>query len=84
MKKALARLRAKTDRELGILAEQQLEQTLRLARIGKKEEAVRGYESAKRLLEVTNLNCVQRDRIDASLAQVEVALEVDRPITAVA
>ena len=84
MNKALARLRAKTDRELGILAERQLEQTLRLARIGKKEEAERGYEFAKRLLEVTNLNFVQLDRIDASMTQVEVALEVDRPITAVA
>jgi len=84
MNKALARLRARTDRELGILAEKQLEQTLRLARIGKKEEAVRGYKFAKRLLVVTNLNCVQRDRIDASMSQVEVALEVDRPITAVA
>ena len=84
MKKALARLRAKTDRELGILAEQQLEQTLRLARLGQKEEAERGYEIAKRLLEVTNLNFVQRDRIDDFMAQVEVALDVDRPITAVA
>jgi len=84
MNKALARLRAKTDRELSILAERQLEQTIRLARLGKKVEAERGYEVAKRLLVVTNLNFVQRDRIDDFLAQVEVALEVDRPITAVA
>jgi len=84
MNKALARLRAKTDRELSILAERQLEQTIRLARLGQKTEAERGYEVAKRLLVVTNLNFVQRDRIDDFLTQVEVALEVDRPITAVA
>jgi hypothetical protein len=84
MKKALARLRAKTDRELSILAEQQLEQTLRLARLGKKEEAQRAYKAAKRLLQVANLNFVQRELLETSLAQVEVALEVDRPITAVA
>jgi hypothetical protein len=84
MKKALARLRAKTDRELGILAEKQLEQTLRLTQIGKKEEAMRRYDATRRLLVVTNLSLMQRDRIEDRMTQVEAALEVARPITAVA
>jgi hypothetical protein len=84
MKKALARLRARTDRELGILAEQQLEQTLRLAQAGKREEAARRYQSAQRLLAVTNLPCLDRERIDDLLARVEAALHIQRPVSAVA
>jgi hypothetical protein len=84
MKKAVSRLRAKTDRELGILAEKQLEQTLRLAKAGRSEEAARGYEAARRLLLVTNLSCLQRDQIEDQMARVETALQIDRPITAVA
>jgi hypothetical protein len=84
MKKALARLRARTDRELGILAEKQLEQTLRLALAGKNEEAMRGYEAARRLLTVANLSSMQRNRIEDQMARIESALEFDRPISAVA
>ena len=84
MKKALARLRAKTDRELGILAEKQLEQTLRLAQAGKKEEATRRYQSARRLLAVTSLSCLDRDRIEDLLSRVESALHIERPVSAVA
>jgi hypothetical protein len=84
MSKALARLRARTDRELGILAEKQLGHILKLAQTGKNEEARRGYEATRRLLAVTNLSYVQRDRIDNQMTQVEAALEIGRPITAVA
>jgi hypothetical protein len=84
MKKALARLRARTDRELVILAEKQLEQTLELAQNGKNAEAARSYETARRLLAVTNLSCMQRDRMEDQIARVESALEIHRPISAVA
>jgi hypothetical protein len=84
MNKALARLRARTDRELGILAEKQLEQTLRLAQAGKKEEAEREYQFAQRLLVVTNISCLNRDRIEDQLAQAETALQIERPVSAIA
>jgi hypothetical protein len=84
MKKALARLRARTDRELGILAEKQLEQTLRLAQAGKNEEAMCAYRATRRLLTVTNLPSMQRDRIEDQMARIETALEIGRPIGAVA
>ena len=84
MKKALARLRARTDRELGILAEKQLKQTLLLVQAGKNEEAMRSYKATRRLLTVTNLSCLQRDRIDDQMARIEIALEIARPITAAA
>ena len=84
MNKALARLRAKTDRELGILAEKQLGRTLRLAQTGKNQEAACEFEFARRLLVVANLSCLQRERIEDQVAEVEAALHIERPITAVA
>jgi hypothetical protein len=84
MNKALARLRARTDRELSILAEKQLEQTLRLAQAGKKVEAAREYDSVRHLLAVTNISCLQRDQIEDQLARVEAALNIERPVSAVA
>lgn len=84
MNKALARLRARTDRELSILAEKQLEQTLRLAQAGKKEEAAREYDSVRHLLAVTDISCLQRDRIEDQLARAEAELNIERPVSAVA
>ena len=76
MNKALARLRARTDRELGILAEKQLEQTLTLVEAGRHYEASREYDRALKLLAVAHLPAYQRERLDARLARVRAAIEM--------
>jgi hypothetical protein len=76
MNKALARLRAKTDRELSILAEKQLEQTLILADAGRHCEAARSYDSVRRLLTVAELPAPQRARLEKRLASVRAAIEL--------
>jgi hypothetical protein len=76
MKKALARLRAKTDRELGILAEKQLEQTLALVEIGRHCEAAREYDRIRKMLAVASLPAHQRERVDAQLARVRAVIEM--------
>ena len=81
MNKALARLRHKTDRELCILAEKQLEQTLTIAQAGQVEDAARSYGVAKRLVAVAALSHSERARVDDLVAQIEVALH---PVAAVA
>jgi hypothetical protein len=84
MTKALARLRARTDRELSILAEKKIEQTLVLVEAGRFEEAAETYQAAKRLLVVTNLAAAYRERIENQLARAERALQIEEPFTAVA
>jgi len=80
MQKALSRLRAKTDRELGILAEKQLEQTLTLIDLGQYREAFAGYDTALRLLAVAKLSPLDRERVEHKLARVRRAVEL--PATA--
>jgi hypothetical protein len=75
MKKALARLREKTDRELSILAEKQLEQALTLAEEGRYDDAVRSYHIARRLLAVAELSAEQRAEAEEQLARARAALE---------
>ena len=82
MQKALARLRAKTDRELSILAEKQLEETLTLAEDGRYSEALRSYDTARRLLAVLELSSAEQARIESQMARVRAAL--DQPAAAVA
>jgi len=82
MKKALARLREKTDRELSILAEKQLEQTLTLAEEGRYDDAIRSYHIARRLLTVTDLSAEERAEVEEHLVRVRSALE--QPAAAVA
>jgi hypothetical protein len=84
MRKALARLRAKTDRELCILAGKQLEQTLRFVEAGNREEAMASYEAAQRLLTVTQLSTLNREPMEQLLARTEAALELDKPTVAAA
>lgn len=84
MQKALARLRYKTDQELFILTEKQLEQTLRLAQVGQTAEALRSLGFARRMLAVARLSYSQRARIDDRMAAIEAALRVEEPCTAVA
>ena len=76
MRQALARLRAKTDRELGILAEKQLEQTLTLAEMGRHRDAARAYESARRLLAVAQLTAAERARLERQLTDARAAIEL--------
>ena len=82
LRKALARLRWKTDRDLYSLAERQLEQTLRLAEDGRHDEAVRGYDAVLRILAVTNLNEAERARLNHQLIVVRSLIE--QPARAVA
>lgn len=82
MKKALAQLRAKTDRELGILAGKQLEQTLTLAENGRYREALRSYDTARRLLAVADLSPSQQARMKDQMARVHAILA--QPAAAVA
>jgi hypothetical protein len=82
MNKALARLRAKTDRELSILAERQLEQTLTLVEMGRYRDAARACDIARRLLAVAQVPAAQRARMEQQLARVRAA--IDQPAAAVA
>jgi hypothetical protein len=84
MKKALARLRAKTDRELGILAEKQLEQTIRLAESGQAAEAAYHCEQARRILAVTNLPEFQRERIAMKLSAIDRLLRLGEEVVTTA
>ena len=76
MKKALARLRAKTDRELSILAQKQIEQTMTLAGQGRYRDAARAYGIARRLLVVADLPAPQRTRLESQLAVVRESIEL--------
>jgi hypothetical protein len=82
MQEVLARLREKTDRELSILAEKQLEQTLTLAEEGRYGDAICAYNTARRLLAVARLSAAQQARIENQMARVRAAL--DQPESAVA
>ena len=55
MKTALARLRAKTDRELSILVARQLHRSRKLAGNGAYRDAAQEYLTAHALLAVANL-----------------------------
>jgi hypothetical protein len=78
MKEAMVRLRARTDRELSILAEKQLEKTIRLAQTGRRLEAVRGYRIAQRLLAVANLPADVRRRLENQLESIEATLGIEQ------
>jgi len=82
MHKALARLRAKTDRELGILAEKQLEQAAQLVDGGCYIAASRSYHTVRSLLVVAELPAAQRARLERRLDSLRAALE--QPASAVA
>lgn len=82
MKRALAQLRAKTDRELSILAQKQIEQTIQLAEQGRYSDAARAYGAAQRLLAVAELPPSERARLEEQLALVRQSIEL--PAKAVA
>ncbi len=75
METAIARLRAKTDRELAVLIRKELDRALTLAARGHYVEASQSAEMVRTFLAVSNLSAQERERIQRQL---------DRPATACA
>jgi len=82
METALARLRAKTDRELSILVARQLHRSRKLAGKGAYRDAARDFLTARALLEVANLSPAERASLERLMYEVRKTVEL--PITAVA
>jgi hypothetical protein len=82
METALARLRAKTDRELGVLIARQLRRSRKLAARGAYHEAAKDFLTARTLLAVTNVPPADRTRLERLMHKVRQSIEL--PITAVA
>ena len=82
METALARLRAKTDQELGILIARQLRRSRKLAARGACHDAAREFLAAKALLTVAAIPPAQRSRLERLMHEVRQTIEL--PITAVA
>jgi hypothetical protein len=82
MKKALARLRWKTDRELCILAEKLIEQTIRLAEEGRYADAMRSHDTVLRILAVASFSDAEHARLQDRLGAARAVLS--QPISAVA
>ena len=82
METALARLRAKTDRELCILITKQLHRSRKLAVRGAYGEAAKDFLAAKALLAVAEIPRAERARLERLMHNVRQTIEL--PITAVA
>ncbi len=67
MNTALARLRAKTDRELAELIRRDFEQAQTLAARGRYAEAARTVEEGRALMAVANLSAHDRERLERIL-----------------
>jgi hypothetical protein len=82
MDTALARLRAKTDRELGILVDKQLHRSRELVGRGAYRDAAKDFLSAKALLTVAEIPPAERARLENAMQEVRKTIEL--PLTAVA
>jgi hypothetical protein len=82
MQTAIARLRAKTDRELCTLATRQLQRSRKLASRGALSEAARDYLSAQALLAVADIPVAERAKLERLMHEVRQTIELPR--TAVA
>ena len=82
MDNALARLRAKTDRELGILVDRQLHRSRELVGRGAYRDATKDFLSAKALLTVAEIPPAERARLENTMQEVRKTIEL--PLTAVA
>jgi hypothetical protein len=82
MNTALARLRAKTDRELGILVDRQLHRSRELVGRGAYRDAAKGFLTAKAILTVAEIPPADRVRLENMLHEVGKTIEL--PLTAVA
>ena len=67
MKTGLARLRAKTDRDLAAVIRTDVERALALAAEGRYAEAARCAEQARALMTVSNLPASERERLSRQL-----------------
>jgi hypothetical protein len=82
MKTALAHIRAKTDRDLGVLIRRELDRSIALAKRGNNRAAAEGYTRASRLLTVTEISAADRARLEQQLRTLRGVVEL--PATAVA
>ena len=82
METAIARLRAKTDRELCTLVARQLLRSRKLAGRGALSEAAKEYLTAASLLAVADIPPAERARLERLMHDVRKTVEV--PMTAVA
>lgn len=74
LRNSLAQLRAKTNRELGILAHRQLEQSLYLASRAHYQDAERGFTAALAMLAVAELPSAERFALESKLAELRALL----------
>jgi hypothetical protein len=82
MDSELARLRAKTDRDLGVLIARQLHRSRRLAARGDFTDAASDFLAARALLEVADIPPAERARLERLLTEVRTKVEL--PMGAVA
>jgi len=82
METALARLRAKTDRELCVLITRQLQRSRNLASCGAYSDAAKGYLAAQNLLAIADIPPAERARLERLMHEVRQVIEL--PTTAVA
>jgi hypothetical protein len=75
VRSSLAQLRAKTNRELGILAHRQLDRSLYLASRAQYQDAERGYTAALALVTVADLPSAERCQLESKLAELRAVLE---------
>ena len=79
---SLAQLRAKTNRELVILAHRQIERSLDLASQGHYQDAARGFDAVLALVAVAELSSAERFHLESKLAELRAVLE-QRTVAAV-
>src|SRR5256714_14436642 len=75
LRRSLAQLRAKTNRELGILAHRQIDRALYLASRAHYQDAERGFTAAVELMTVVELTSAERVRLENRLAELSAILE---------
>jgi hypothetical protein len=82
MTTALARLRAKTDRDVSTLVARQLKRSLADAKRGNFQDATRTYRFARRVIAVSGLPPAHREPLERHLAALRPHVEL--PTSAVA
>ena len=82
MEIALARLRAKTDRDLGVLIAKALQRSRKLSARGAYKDAATTFLNARSLLAVANVPPAERARLERLMQEVRLTIEL--PISAVA
>jgi len=82
MQTELARLRAKTDRELSVLVARQLRRSRKLALNGAYRDAAKDFLIARAILQVANISAAERQCLERLMAEVRQTVEL--PVGAVA